>query len=91
LRLPPVETGLILCNPPYGKRLHDPQLVETYRSLLHLWRRSPGFQLAVFTPSAKLAAAAGTKTCLATLHNGGLRVGLYGSEPVRESAAVTLF
>lgn len=91
LRLPLVGRGLILCNPPYGKRLRDPRLVETYRSLGQLVRRSEGFRLAVFTPDAKLAAAAGAKTCVGTLRNGGLRVGLFASGPASPAVEASLF
>ena len=77
LRLPPVEQGLVLCNPPYGKRLRDPRLIDTYRSLGALARRSPGFRLSVFTTTAQLAQAAGTVRSVHWLRNGGLRVGLF--------------
>ncbi|HMU39022.1 MAG TPA: class I SAM-dependent RNA methyltransferase [Pseudomonadota bacterium] len=77
LTLPTVKAGLIVCNPPYGKRLRDGQIVATYRSLFQLVRRHPAFRLFVFTPDPKLATAAGCPRRVETLHNGGLRVGLF--------------
>ncbi len=89
LRLVPTQSGLILCNPPYGKRLRERHLIATYRALGQLRRRSPGFRLAVFTPDAKLAAAAGASQLLATLPNGGIRVGLFADAVAAEMPAVT--
>lgn len=89
LRLPSVESGLILTNPPYGKRLRERHLVETYRALGQLRRRSPGFRLAVFSPDAKLATAAGASRLVGSLRNGGLRVGLFSSVVEQSQAAAT--
>lgn len=77
LTLPKTQSGLILCNPPYGKRLKEPRLVGLYRSLGMLQRRSPGFGLAILTTQRQLAQAAGTISDEHWLRNGGLRVGLF--------------
>lgn len=77
LKLPSVESGLILCNPPYGKRLKEPRLVGLYRALGMLQRRSAGFRLAVLTTQRQLAQAAGLISDEYWLRNGGLRVGLF--------------
>ena len=88
LKLPPVEKGLILCNPPYGRRLRDPRLVETYRALGALVRRSPGFRLSILTTTQPLAQAAGPIAQVDWLRNGGLRVGLFSlSRVAREQTA----
>lgn len=51
------NTGLILCNPPYGERLGDVEaLRETYRTLAQTAKAEcPGWQLAVFTGNPELA------------------------------------
>lgn len=88
LKLPSAAEGLILCNPPYGKRLRQPRLVETYRGLGSLLRRSPGFRLAILTTTPQLAQAAGPIGNVHWLRNGGLRVGLFSvGKPQREATA----
>lgn len=93
LTLPPTDSGLILCNPPYGKRLQEPRLVGLYRSLGMLQRRSVGFRLAILTTQRQLAQAAGAISDEHWLRNGGLRVGLFSistRKPVSATSAVTL-
>jgi len=44
------NTGLIITNPPYGKRLGDPAIAEqTYKDMAGLAERFPGWKLAVIT------------------------------------------
>ena len=89
LNLPAVARGLILCNPPYGRRLTERRLSWTYRAVGQLAHRSRGFRLAVFTPQARLAAAAGCHHRLGTIHHGGLHVGLF-VPPSDEKESLTL-
>ena len=47
---PVQDTGLIITNPPYGKRLGDPAIAEqTYKEMAGLAERFPGWKLAVIT------------------------------------------
>ena len=83
-------TGLIITNPPYGKRLGSAKLARLYGRLGAVAReRLPGFDLAVLTAHRKLAlqADAAAEPVL-TFRHGGLGVRLYhragrppGSEP----------
>ena len=46
----PFETGLILCNPPYGERLGDQAQAETlYQDMASLFADFPGWQIGVIT------------------------------------------
>ena len=46
----PFETGLILCNPPYGERLGDQSQAETlYQDMASLFTDFPGWQIGVIT------------------------------------------
>lgn len=74
--------GLVICNPPYGKRLApDVDLRETYRELgFHLRRAYPGWRLAMICPLGELPAATGLSLRqVARLDNGGLAVGLFAT------------
>jgi putative N6-adenine-specific DNA methylase len=56
--IPPTETpGLIICNPPYGERLGDEETwIGLYQSLGQRVREAwPGWRLAIFTASDRLA------------------------------------
>lgn len=80
-QLPPVaETGLALCNPPYGTRLGCGDLHATYRALGDFYGGVvPQWQRAFLCPDQRLAMDTGLPlTLLANLHNGGIRIGLYG-------------
>lgn len=73
------DRGLILTNPPYGKRLGSAKLGRLYGRLGAVARdRLPGFDLAVVTAHRKLAIQADSrcKPVLAFRH-GGLGVKLY--------------
>ncbi|MDH3997539.1 MAG: class I SAM-dependent RNA methyltransferase [Desulfuromonadales bacterium] len=75
--------GLVVCNPPYGKRLGAGQdMLAFYRELGQQLRRVyPGWRLAMLCPDAKLAKATGL-ACRQTakLVNGGLTVWLFQAE-----------
>ena len=76
-------SGLLLTNPPYGRRLGSAKLINLYSRLGAVAReRLPGFDLAVLTAHQKLAAAAdgGAKPVLRVRH-GGLKVKLYHRGP----------
>nr|MCR5317866.1 class I SAM-dependent RNA methyltransferase [Treponema sp.] len=46
----PFESGLILCNPPYGERLGDQSQAETlYQDMASLFTDFPGWQIGVIT------------------------------------------
>jgi putative N6-adenine-specific DNA methylase len=72
--------GLVVCNPPYGKRLALGQNPEAYYAELgqQLRRAYPGWQLAMICPDPALVKATGLPLKqIASLDNGGLKVGLY--------------
>jgi putative N6-adenine-specific DNA methylase len=74
--------GLVVCNPPYGKRLTTRQpLTVYYAGLGHeLQRAYPGWRKALICPELRLAQATGLPLReLAVLDNGGLQVGLYAT------------
>jgi putative N6-adenine-specific DNA methylase len=72
--------GLVLCNPPYGRRSGDRHgLGQLYRALLRVLRlRFSGWRLGVLTADRTLPARLGLKPAgTHPLVNGGLRVALY--------------
>ena len=78
--------GLVVCNPPYGKRLEldgDPK--SFYREIVsHLARAYPGWNKAVLCPDPALVKATGLHfSQVSELDNGGLRVGLLVTKPPR--------
>lgn len=73
------DQGLVLTNPPYGRRLGTNRLVGLYRRLGAVVReRVPGYGLALITSEAKLARTAdiGLQP-VASFRHGGLPVRLY--------------
>jgi putative N6-adenine-specific DNA methylase len=73
------DRGLLLTNPPYGKRMGTDRLTGLYRRLGAISReRLPNFDLAVITSHVKLARAAdrGLRS-IAGFRHGGLAVELY--------------
>jgi putative N6-adenine-specific DNA methylase len=78
----PADTGLVVCNPPYGKRLGQSvdgvyrALGRTLRGPLKEWR-------AMFLcPNRKLASLVDRRVeRLTTFSNGGSRVGIWTIEP----------
>lgn len=78
--------GLVVCNPPYGKRLElegNPKVC--YRDIgSHLVRVYPGWRKAMLCPDPALVKATGLYFRQVTeLDNGGLRVGLFVTNPER--------
>lgn len=74
--------GLVVCNPPYGKRLTTDTPLRDYFAALgrELQRAYPGWRKALLCPDPRLAKATGLPLRLvAELDNGGLRVGLYAT------------
>jgi len=78
------DRGLVVVNPPYGKRLPlDGNPNRCYREIgSHLDRAYPGWRIAVLCPDPALVKATGLPLQkLAELDNGGLSVGLYAAGP----------
>lgn len=77
-RCPP---GLVLCNPPYGKRIGEGDLRRLYRAIGRFSRSAPGWRLGLLCPSTGsgpgLAQAAERHVTAHRLMNGGLRVALF--------------
>lgn len=76
--------GLVVCNPPYGKRLKLGKEPEHYYNELgkQLLRAYPDWQLAMLCPNPELVKATGLPfRRIADLDNGGLTVGLYTTVP----------
>jgi putative N6-adenine-specific DNA methylase len=76
---PPAGPGLVVVNPPYGRRLGDPRRVErSYRDLGRTLRaRFPRWRAAVLAPARVPPATLGLPvTATFPLVNGGLRVNL---------------
>jgi putative N6-adenine-specific DNA methylase len=81
----PVQAGLglVVCNPPYGKRLSLDDNPEAYYAELgrQLQRVYPGWQVAMICPDPALAKTTGLPfRQIATLDNGGLTVGLFTTD-----------
>lgn len=78
------DRGLVICNPPYGKRLDLGEYPESYYRELgeQLHRVYPNRQLAMVCPNPALVKATGLPfKQIASLDNGGLKVGLFATEP----------
>jgi 23S rRNA (guanine2445-N2)-methyltransferase / 23S rRNA (guanine2069-N7)-methyltransferase len=76
----PVNKGLVLCNPPYGKRLGDVrELKQVYYRLGRMFKQQfAGWEAAVFTADEELARTIGLRAHHKnTLYNGALKCGLY--------------
>jgi putative N6-adenine-specific DNA methylase len=76
-------SGLVVCNPPYGKRLVTGEPLADYYARLgrDLQRAFPGWRKALLCPDPALALASGLPLReMAQLVNGGLRVWLYATE-----------
>jgi len=82
LQLPDGPPGLVLCNPPYGKRLFDRQLVGLYRAVGRYARSRAGWRLGVLCPEQALGRAAFRRCDVYPLENGGLRVFFCLSQPL---------
>jgi putative N6-adenine-specific DNA methylase len=80
---PPPGHGLVVCNPPYGKRIgRDEDLRPLFRALGDLFRsRFEGWNGAFICPDDSLAKATGLPLKrMVTLQNGGIPVGLWRVE-----------
>ncbi|WP_432822493.1 THUMP domain-containing class I SAM-dependent RNA methyltransferase [Trichloromonas sp.] len=76
----PAGLGLVVCNPPYGKRIgRDEDLRPLFRALGALFRgHFPGWRGAFICPDDHLAKATGLPLQrLGALHNGGIPVTLW--------------
>lgn len=59
----PYESGLLLCNPPYGERLEDEESArELYKKMGSLWTDFPGWDLGVITSNNDFLENFGHKT-----------------------------
>jgi putative N6-adenine-specific DNA methylase len=82
VRPPPgAGPGLVVCNPPYGRRVGEPRALDTlYRALGRVLRErfiAAGWRAAVLTADPRLDRALGLRASSVTpLVNGGLRVRL---------------
>lgn len=77
------DRGLVVCNPPYGKRLTLGEDAEAYYAELgrQLRRAYPAWKLAMLCPDPVLVKATGLPfKKVAKLDNGGLAVGLYATK-----------
>ena len=84
------DAGLVMANPPYGRRLGSAKLAKLYSRLGAVVReRLPGYELALLTAHRKLAAEAdrNAERRLAFRH-GGLKVQLY-HRPARSEPGPT--
>jgi putative N6-adenine-specific DNA methylase len=60
------ETGLLLCNPPYGERLGDAAAAENlYRSMGTLFTSYPGWKIGVITSHTGFETAIGRRAAIA--------------------------
>ncbi|NJC88790.1 MAG: class I SAM-dependent RNA methyltransferase [Desulfuromonas sp.] len=76
-------SGLVVCNPPYGKRLTTDEPMEDYFAGLgrELRRAYPRWRKALLCPDPRLARATGLPLRnVAELDNGGLKVFLYATD-----------
>ncbi|MEJ2202138.1 MAG: hypothetical protein P8X63_14150, partial [Desulfuromonadaceae bacterium] len=80
---PPAQPGLVICNPPYGKRVgKDEDLPALYRTFgTTLKKDFPGWRVAFICPDERLARATGlVLRKQGTLQNGGIAVSLWTAE-----------
>ena len=77
--VPPAQPGLVLLNPPYGRRLGDPRALKRQAIDIGRWLRARcgGWRAGILVPARAPAAAFGlTLRASHDLRNGGLRVRL---------------
>jgi putative N6-adenine-specific DNA methylase len=78
----PSDEGLVICNPPYGRRLGSPcSLSSLYRSLGSKIEGLEGWGLGLLTSSKRLATATGLSLSVVSpwFPSGGIRVRLYST------------
>jgi 23S rRNA G2445 N2-methylase RlmL len=74
---PPPEHGVILANPPYGERLDDRDLVETYEAFAAAIRRFRGWRAGVLVGSPLFEEIVGRPRIKKPLANANLRAYFY--------------
>lgn len=68
----PYESGLLLCNPPYGERLLDEsQTRKLYSSMNSLWNEFPGWDLGIITAAEYFEESFGHKASSSKLIKAG--------------------
>lgn len=75
----PYETGLLLCNPPYGERLEDKESAkELYKDMNSLWNDFPNWDLGVITSNKDFQTCFNHKTgAVKKLRAGNLNTAFY--------------
>ncbi len=75
----PYDSGLILCNPPYGERLSDEeQVAELYKKMSSLWNDFPDWNMGIITSNESFQNNFGhNATSLKPLKSGNLDTCLY--------------
>ncbi|KAK1548222.1 hypothetical protein Q3G72_000827 [Acer saccharum] len=86
------DTGLVICNPPYGQRIGDAHaLRDLYAALGQIMRtKMAGWRLALVTSDARLAKATGLKLDVLTpaVPHGGLKIRLYATAAAAQTPNV---
>ncbi len=75
----PYESGLLLCNPPYGERLEDKESAkELYKDMNSLWDDFPNWDLGVITSNEDFLTCFNHKTgAIKKLRAGNLNTAFY--------------
>ncbi len=75
----PYETGLLLCNPPYGERLEDAESAKKlYTEMNCLWDEFPGWSLGIITSNEDFQTCFNHKTgAIKKLRAGNLDTSFY--------------
>ena len=75
----PYDSGLILCNPPYGERIGDEQQAEElYKNMQELWNNFRGWEFGIITSHKKFQECFGHyATMLKNIKAGNLDTTLY--------------
>ena len=75
----PYETGLLLCNPPYGEILEDKESAkELYKDMNSLWNDFPNWDLGVITSNEDFQTCFNHKTgAVKKLRAGNLNTAFY--------------
>ncbi|MBN2715040.1 MAG: hypothetical protein JXX14_04240, partial [Deltaproteobacteria bacterium] len=72
-------SGLLVANPPWGVRLNDGSILDTYREIGQLARRYPQWKLCLIASDAKLVKKTGIKFTNVSplIPMGGIRIRFY--------------
>lgn len=75
----PYDTGLLLCNPPYGERLEDKESAKLlYQDMNSLWEDFPGWDIGVITSNEDFQTCFNHKTgAIKKLKAGNLNTAFY--------------